>query len=885
MIDISNKYLWAKTNNKDDSWHPLILHMIDVAASADAILAREPETTRTKIAEILGMQWDNARPWLLLVIACHDLGKACPGFQCKWPKNLSSTGLHMPKRPNDRVNHAYVSQIALEAILLDMGWPDNLAEYVAETVGCHHGELARQTTIDKIRFDGEVVGNDEWRTARRDIVESLIDILHPGSIPTKNELSGPEFILLAGLTSFADWIGSNEEWFPFGTAQDCDDLSGWFRKRRALADNALDALGWEPRTPLMHESRPFEAVFINLVARPLQQAVAEAVNNLIAKPSILLVEAPMGEGKTEAAFYAHLQMQRRFGHRGLYIALPTKATGNAMFERTLQFLSGQSCDRRIDLQLLHGATALNDKFQQLKFTAIHDDESGGEVRVAQWFTNKKRALLSEYGVGTVDQAIVPILPVRHYFVRMWGLANRVVIFDEIHAYDVYTGTLLLHLIRWLMALGSSVVLLSATLPASIRRELARIVNAKLPHQEAVYPRLSIFLDGEAVKQVHFDADPARRRVLTLKGISHELSSIYAAIEGNLPAKAMGLALVNTVQRAQELYRLFPEGEPIIIDGHRVGKRLADGTEVYLFHARYPADRRQKREDNAIASFGPDGLRDCRKILIATQVAEQSLDLDFDLLVTDLAPIDLVLQRAGRLWRHHRQRRPTTEPLLIVAGLEGDRTISFGEPLYWEKIYGDYLLLRTWSLLKNRDSITLPDEIDPLVQAVYEELEDVPEVMRERLQKASGKEEGDAYASKAMANNEIIGLPDDDSWRNDNFVLDDEDATGVHRSLKAKTRQGEESVTAIPLWPNDGFRRDCAPDYTTAKQWAMRSLNISRKDVIQKIRAFGVPEGWRNSPLLRDSFALTLDEQGRWVEDDSVRLDDELGLVYEKKETE
>ena len=180
----------------------------------------------------------------------------------------------------------------------------------------------------------------------------------------------------------------------------------------------------------------------------------------------------MGEGKTEAAFFAHLEMQRRFRHRGLYVALPTKATGNAMFKRTLKFLQDQGKDRKLDLQLLHGGTVLNDTYQNLRISGIHDQERGGEIRAGEWFTHKKRALLSEYGVGTVDQAILPILPVRHNFVRLWGLANRVVIFDEIHAYDAYTGTLLVQLLCWLLALGSSVVLLSATLSPSIRRRLA-----------------------------------------------------------------------------------------------------------------------------------------------------------------------------------------------------------------------------------------------------------------------------------------------------------------------------------------------------------------------------------------------------------------------------
>lgn len=457
-------------------------------------------------------------------------------------------------------------------------------------------------------------------------------------------------MLLSGLTSFADWIGSNEECFGYGRPEDCPDLKVWFEQRRTLAEKALDAISWEPRAPLSLGLKSFEQVF-GFAPRPLQRAVADALVSLKG-PAILLVEAPMGEGKTEAAFFAHLEMQRRFGHRGLYVALPTKATGNAMFKRTLKFLRSQGSNRKLDLQLLHGGTMLNDKFQELRLSGVPDPETGGEVRAGEWFTNKKRALLSEYGVGTIDQALLSILPVRHSFVRLWGLANRVVVFDEIHAYDAYTGTLLIHLLRWLVALGSSVVLLSATLPPSIRRKLAEVVNADLPLFETEYPRLSVFCSG-TVEQTHFEADPARRLTLQLLGIQSDLPSMRSALETYLASGGMGLALLNTVQRAQDLYRLFPEGEFLEREGLRVGKRLPDGTEVFLFHARFPAEQRQMREDHVLETFGECGNRDGRKILIATQVAEQSLDLDFDLIATDLAPIDLVLQRAGRLWRHAR----------------------------------------------------------------------------------------------------------------------------------------------------------------------------------------------------------------------------------------
>lgn len=881
-MDRTLKNIWAKIGqNGDVRWHPLILHMLDVAATSDAILEREPESTRRRIATCLGMEWEDARPWLLLVIACHDLGKACPGFQCKW---MDMTGLQPTRSPNTEINHAFVSQIALAEFLRERGWPDELAELVADAVGCHHGSRASPITLYDLEGDRRAIGKDDWKQVRQGLVEALLEVFKPIKIPAKQTLTGPDFMLLSGLTSFADWIGSNEEWFPFGTSEDCDDLDRWFKERRVRAGQALDEIGWRPRTPLSLEAKSFEQVF-KFPPRPLQRAVADAVINLKG-PAILLVEAPMGEGKTEAAYFAHLELQRRFGHRGLYVALPTKATGNAMFKRTLKFLRDQGTDRKLDLQLLHGGTLLNDTFQNLRLSSIHDSNLGGEVRAGEWFTNKKRALLSEYGVGTVDQALLPILPVRHNFVRMWGLANRVVVFDEIHAYDTYTGTLLVHLLRWLLALGTSAILLSATLPPSIRTALANAVGGKQPEQEKAYPRLTVFCPGKEATQKHFKADPARRLTLKIQDISADLPSMRTALDMHLANGGMGLALVNTVQRAQELYRLFPEGEPLVLEGQRIGKRLADGAEVYLFHARFPAEQRQKRENHALDIFGESGDRLGRKILIATQVAEQSLDLDFDLIATDLAPIDLVLQRAGRLWRHARKSRPIAEPILLIAGLACDEPPSFEKPLWWSAVYREDILLHTWILLRNKQSLTLPDEIDILVQAVYEEKIDVPESLRERLDKSSVAEDGEVIAHRGQANQAIIGFPDDASWNDPaRFVLYDEDEPGVHRTLMAKTRLGEDSIVVIPLFLDDEFSSIATPDFDQAKWWFLQAVSISRKDVVRKLRAFGVPEGWKKSPLLRNCFPLMLDAQGCWIEDAKVRLDDDLGLVYEPKEGE
>ncbi|MDR3672165.1 MAG: CRISPR-associated helicase Cas3' [Holophaga sp.] len=876
--------LWAKTGQSGTStYHPLPLHLLDVACSADAILAREPPTTRSRMGELLGLSWEEARPWLLLVIACHDLGKASPGFQAKWPGAkplLERAELAIPPGVDTRINHAFVSQVALGPFLFERDWPRELAFLAADAVGCHHGERAAPLTLDLLEGNRKALGNEAWNQVRRELFEALGEVFQPLGPPTRDELTGPGFMLLAGLTSFADWIGSNEAWFPFGTPQDCNDLKAWRSRRERQAHLALDAIGWGQRTPLLGAETRFATIF-QMPPRPLQLAVERAVGD-VTGPAILLVEAPMGEGKTEAAFYAHLELQRRFGHRGLYVALPTKATGNAMFERTLTFLRGMAPERNLDLQLLHGAARLNDAFQDLQLAAIHTPEGEGTIRAGEWFTHKKRALLSEYGVGTVDQALLAILPVRHPFVRLWGLANRVVVFDEIHAYDAYTGTLLVHLLRWLLSLGSSVILLSATLPPSIRRRLAEVVGAAPPEDDAPYPRLTIFQPG-TVKQRPFAPDESRRVTVHLEGIPHDLPAMKAAMDRRLAAGGMGLVLVNTVARAQDLYCLYPEGEPLSHGGERIGKRLLDGTEVFLFHARYPADRRQLREDSTLATFGKTGAREGRKVLIATQVAEQSLDLDFDVMATDLAPIDLVLQRAGRLWRHDRPHRPVPDPCLLVAGLAGEEPPPFGQPLWWGAVYQEDLLMRTWCLLHGRQDLTLPDEIDPLVQAVYEDQVEIPEALKDRMEKSMMEGEGETFAQLGLANQAVIGRPDDASWNDPaRYTKADEDEPGLHPTLIAQTRLGEPSVVAIPI-QSEGFDPGSVPDRALAKRWSMQSMSLSRVQVVRKLQTAGVPSGWAKSPLLRNAFPLLLDVQGRWEGDPKVRLRDDLGLVFEQKE--
>jgi CRISPR-associated endonuclease/helicase Cas3 len=210
---------------------------------------------------------------------------------------------------------------------------------------------------------------------------------------------------------------------------------------------------------------------------------------------------------------------------------------------------------------------------------------------------------------------------------------------------------------------------------------------------------------------------------------------------------------------------------------------------------------------------------------------------------------------------------------------------FGRPLWWGKVYREDLLLRSWLVLKGSGRVTLPDDIDPLVTAVYEEQVPVPASLRERLNDAEREALGQAGAHRAQAYMAVIGSPNDRSWDDPSrYVLHDEDAPEVHRMLVAQTRLGD-SVTAVPLGPGAAFDPAAVPAPEQEKRWYLRAMSLSRAGVVRRLRGTGVPEGWRKSPLLRDCVALVLDGGGRWVEDSTVRLDDDLGLVYDDKEPE
>ncbi len=866
--------------------------MLDVAACAEAILEREPAQTLKLYAQDMALEPAQARAWVCALAGLHDLGKASPAFQQKWPEGKErvwAAGLTWssnPTPPPDDVSHSVITEKVLPDLLEERGWVRRAADNVAAAVGEHHGFRATRHDLDRVV--SEEKGEGTWDEVRRELFKAVLEVLGVGEAPKVSIYGGAAFERLAGLTSFADWIGSSFEFHPLG-----DDLAEYYRRAKEQAAQKLDSLGWFKRETLMPEPQGLEAVFAYLGkpgqpfrSRPLQTAL-EGLLKGVDKPALFLIEAPMGEGKTEAALYAHLRLQATNGHRGMYIALPTQATGNLMFERAKKFLDLYKKSRSLDLQLLHGASELVEEYQKILVRPNTPGEKEEGVEAQVWFSHRKRGLLSEYAVGTVDQALLGILPTKHHFIRLWGLGNRVVVLDEVHAYDTYTSGLIESLVRWLLALGSSAVLMSATLPKAKRESLLRAFGAqRIP--EKPYPRITRVLAGDPNPVAETFA-VREQPTLTLRALPLELEVVAQKALEQARSGGCVACIVNTVQRAQELYQKL-KGNP-------------DGVEVCLFHARYPLEERLERERIVLAKFGKEGQRPQKAILVATQVVEQSLDLDFDVMFTDLAPVDLVLQRAGRLHRHERdpkERHAHTKPVLWVAGLKCEGVPDFGSA---ERIYQRYVLLRSWLALQNRPQIELPGDIDGLVQEVYSE--PAPQGLSQEW--LAALEQAQARMNKRNSKDALeaayapFGEPDETDWlepRSFPRLPDDEPNPDDDPSL-LHTRKGSPNVTVVLLHRVGG--RLCLDksgkeavslasklELGEAKRLFARSVKLSRYELtrndFEALKAHRKSQGlaaklWSETPLLAHAHPVVL-EAGRAALGELVlELHPELGVVY------
>lgn len=813
-------------------------HLLAVACVAEALLLRYPR---------LCAQCGISAQAVLFLAASHDVGKLSLDFLQKSPAWLQRQGLEQAAvqgawksiyaRP-----HPLVSCVSLQKFLMDNGRTGKKsAACWAAVAGAHHGRIARAfSSAPPVLKPAERLLEEERQTC----LDALWQHFGRPALPEITDKNDPALWCVAGLVTLADWIGSDEQFFP--PDRELDEAA---LRRRAAEAVAFIGLG----LPSVHAGMSFADIFAGHAPYPLQEEAAAAVSG----PGIYIIEAPMGMGKTEAALWAAYHLLAEGKAEGIFFALPTQATSNRMFLRFADFVR-RICPGAAPLQLIHGNSWLQEELKSLVCPA--SPEEGADPC---WFNTARRSLFAPFGVGTVDQALLTVLAVKHFALRRFALAGKVVIIDEVHTYDMYTGTLVRHVCRELAQLGCSVIILSATLT-----EEARCSLLALPLEQesaaAPYPRIS----GRAGEAILPERCPPS---LPDKTIRLEHPDRETALSQALDLAEKGAQILwvcDTVARAQEDFAEL----------RRRAVTLASPPDMGLLHSRFPFYRREVLEQEWMSRLGTAGDRRRGAILVSTQIVEQSVDLDADVLFSELAPTDMLLQRLGRLWRHPRATRPVDAPLFCLLR-ESATSAEFRQldaaailASLREKavIYSPYILLRTLELWEPLEHLSLPSSIRGLMAATYEE-KDVPPGWDALYAETYGKDLADRRLAEMNA----------DIWQ---VALDDEACL--------KTRLSADDALLVLCTARDGERFSLLEgDELVLPADGRRSLTAARKLHRNTVRIpcsclTGKPRDERLAPyhidgclLLRQGEAILPQlRPGR-----SLRWDDVLGLIIRKEE--
>lgn len=914
MSDI-NKIIIAKTDKDNPvAGLPLWIHLADTAGVAGLLV---DEWVPASVISATQMDTLTFRQYAVFCAAVHDIGKATSYFQSIITSSLPEQRDEMI-RNGATINEFYLDRgktphaWAGQSILLDGLEDIHIHSSVANVIGAHHGRPIETSSVNTsaslldvypVNFYGsenDIKDRKLWTNIWTQIVCRAIKASEIESVSSLKEINIEAQILLSALLIIADWIASNTSYFPLISFDEFDKydetevekriLDGWNKVR--FPDR------WNSEIYRMNETI-FEERF-HFVPNEIQKQVIQIVNRCH-EPGIFILEAPMGTGKTEAALSAAEVLSSRKGSSGIYFGLPTQATSNALYGRLYEWASSVSSDTRNAIRLAHGAAELNDEYMNsLDYgkSYVDDLEQDKDLSIHPWFQGRKRALLADFVIGTIDQFLMASLKRKHFMLRHIGLAGKVVIIDECHAYDAYMSQYLERTLQWMGAYGIPVILLSATLPVQKKEMLVKsyirayskyYIGRKKAEIKEIdrenmisYPSLT-WTNGEEIHYSPVIFHQKEKQIIVNYLFSDK--SISGVLNSRLNEGGCAVIIMNTVAGAQKIYELLSE-------------ELED-YDIILYHAQFILPDRIKKEKELMKRIGKESKRAARDkvILIGTQVLEQSLDYDADLMITQLCPMDLLLQRLGRLHRHTRDRpKPVATPIcFILKSPDGDYDKGS------EYIYGDYLLQKTSRLIPG--VIRIPEDIAALVKMTYtvgEEDEYISSSVKEDYLKIinNKKEHARRFLLKEPAKR--IGLED---------MLKDQDDTN-ERYADNGVRDSEMSVEVLLMkMSEDGrvtflneenkrYRINTydVPDQNTGRLITKQRIKLPHIFCIQpninktieelETRNINVLSAWQKCSWIEGEIILLLDTENRTeLNGYLIEYSFEKGLICKRKEDE
>ncbi len=770
-------HYWGKAEHQGDRFHLLPYHCLDVAAVGFAVLKKIPALKR-RMAQLTGMDEEVLVQWLLVLLALHDLGKFLDAFQQLRPDILQRLQ-NREKISNSGVRHDTLGYFF---------WREEILPYFRE-LGILAKKQTRTATPDVAALDAWMcaatghhgVPHEEQNIRIQDFMHKECDVdaakefvREIFSLFGVEDQAFPEVDVdkakisswwIAGFIVLCDWLGSSRKAEEFcgqvmPLAKYWDDAVAW-------ADGVVSASGIVPAEVNTHFTIMDLFAGKNLQVSdvtPLQRVSTE--QQIGSGPQLFILEDVTGSGKTEAAVVLVSLLMSRGLADGVYFGLPTMATSNGMYRRMSKVYrrlfspkSNPSC------VLAHSARELSEEFRksmQVREGADSQDYKDGSVPAgaycSAWLADsRKKALLADIGVGTVDQAVLGVLPSRHQSLRLLGLLGKVLVIDEVHSADSYQNALICDLLKAQAYTGGSAILLSATLAKTQRqgfvnafaKGLGRVAPELVRTGNRDYPLLTR-LDLQELHEQVVETRKSVARSVTVEFL-HSEQEVLRLLKETVDLGRCACWIRNTVKDTRNAYNALITNIP------------AD--KLGLFHARYALQDRLDIENAVLDRFGPDSNVDTRRgqVLVSSQVTEQSLDLCFDVMVSDLAPIDLLIQRAGRLQRHVRDANGNR---IKGEDQRGGAILYVYAPQWSDKPSADWLkssipgtaaiyqahrLWLTQRRMRATGQFRMPEDARSLVEAVY--ADQVTNELPDGLLLSAQREAGDhsAIASHAKSN--------------------------------------------------------------------------------------------------------------------------------------
>lgn len=863
---------WGKARpvEQGPELHLLPYHCLDVAAVGVVYLRRQP-ALRAWLGRRLGTADEQVLcDWFAFWLAVHDLGKFSISFQGQRadlvgqlqgeaPSSLGLAGVR-----HDSLGFAcwreYIQPLAIEQSWFgdDRDGLDGI-DYWLRAVTGHHG----QPPIHDVHHLGE-----HFRTRDRDAavafaVAMKTMFLSPAAAAIAAGMDAEAFEQqsrelswwVAGLAVLADWIGSNAEIFKYREEANISLADYWY-KALTRAETALARSGVRPAA--RQHALAFAELFPKITAPSPLQCWAASVP-LPEGPQIYLMEDVTGAGKTEAAMTLTHRLMAHGVADGFFIGLPTMATANAMYGRIADMyrhlFAGDA-----SLVLAHGRKTLVEEFAASiiepgvdEADAQQGDESATR-RCLRWLADhNKRALLAPAGVGTVDQALLGALQSKHQSLRLLGLVRKVLVVDEVHACDAYMQRTLESVLEFHAHAGGSAILLSATLPSRMKATLLAAFARGCGHRSPAlahqgYPLVSAWSPQE---QAAIETPMATR-----PEVCRQVIVRYE------PDRAV---IVQTIVAALNAGQSVAWIRNTIGDALEARSELADAVapeHITVFHARFALGDRLDIEDRVLDTFGPDSTPAQRagRLLIATQVAEQSLDIDVDLLVSDLAPIDRLIQRAGRLRRHVRDaagRRLSGPGAVDQRGAPcmwvlGPPWSEAPAPNWFKQfapgsaaVYPHHGEMWRTAKALQVGQFRMPDDARELIETVFAADDDLPEGLLSNANQAEGR----AYGDRAQAQLNSVKLAT-------GYVRQGLDWTA---ETVAPSRLGEETIDVLlGRWDGDQLLPWC-DDKPARHAWAYSTVRVAKRLI-----AKAAPQSSAAREMALQRVCEQLPGGGKWV---------------------